>query len=92
MARGEYVRLLLHLRGRSRRNLIGFSVPRALPEGRRIYGRRLANVEPVFGNIRAHKRMDRFTLRGRAKVNVQWMLYCLVHNMEKIGKYGAGWN
>lgn len=62
------------------------------PEGRRIYGRRLANVEPVFGNIRVQKRLDRFTLRGRAKVNVQWMLYCLVHNMEKIGKYGAGWN
>lgn len=62
------------------------------PEGRRIYGRRMANVEPVFGNIRAQKRLDRFTLRGRGKVNIQWTLYCLLHNIEKIGKYGVGWN
>jgi transposase len=58
------------------------------PEGRKIYGQRLANVEPVFANIRAHKRLDRFTLRGRLKVNVQWMLYCLVHNIEKILNFG----
>ena len=32
--------------------------------------------------------MDRFTLRGRIKVNIQWMLYCLVHNIEKIGNFG----
>ena len=55
---------------------------------RAIYGRRLANVEPVFANIRAQKRMDRFTLRGRQKVNVQWTLFCLVHNIEKIQNYG----
>lgn len=59
------------------------------PEGRRIYGRRLANVEPVFANLREQKRMDRFTLRGRNKVNLQWRLYCLVHNIEKIVHYGA---
>jgi len=59
-------------------------------EGRRIYSMRLANVEPVFGNIRAQKGMDRFTLRGRAKVNIQWRLYCIVHNIEKIAGYG--WN
>jgi len=58
------------------------------PEGRAIYGRRLANVEPVFGNIRAQKQMDRFTLRGRAKVNIQWTLFCLVHNIEKIANFG----
>jgi IS5 family transposase len=59
-------------------------------EGRRIYSRRLGNVEPVFANIRAQKGMDRFTLRGWQKVNVQWKLYCLVHNLEKLGGYG--WN
>lgn len=62
------------------------------PEGRRIYGRRLANVEPVFGNIRSQKGLDRFTLRGQPKVNIQWTLYCLLHNIEKIGNYGVGWN
>jgi transposase len=58
------------------------------PEGRKIYGQRLANVEPVFGNIREQKRMDRFTLRGRRKVNIQWTLFCLVHNIEKISHFG----
>ena len=45
-------------------------------------------AEPVFANIRTNKRLDRFTLRGKIKVNIQWLLYCLVHNMEKILNYG----
>jgi hypothetical protein len=61
-------------------------------EGRQIYGRRLAIVEPVFANLRAQKGMNRFTLRGRSKVNIQWKLYCIVQNLEKIGKYGNLWN
>jgi hypothetical protein len=60
-------------------------------EGRRMYSRRLGIVEPVFANIRAQKRMDRFTLRGRAKVNIQWMLYCLVHNIGKIVNFGESY-
>jgi hypothetical protein len=51
---------------------------------RALYGRRLAIVEPVFANLRSNKRLDRFTYRGRAKVGVQWLLYCLVHNLEKL--------
>ena len=50
-------------------------------EGRLIYSKRLGIVEPVFGNIRACKTMDRFTLLGQVKVNIQWMLYCLVDNI-----------
>lgn len=57
--------------------------------GRKMYGKRLAIVEPVFGNIRAQKELDRFTLRGRPKVNIQWRLYCLVHNIEKILHFGT---
>lgn len=59
------------------------------PEGRKTYSQRLRIVEPVFGNIRAQKRLDRFTLRGRRKVNIQWRLYCLVHNIEKILHFGT---
>ena len=58
-------------------------------KGRKIYPQRMAIVEPVFANIRAQKRMDRFTLRGKIKVNIQWMLYCMVHNIEKIVNYAA---
>jgi transposase len=56
--------------------------------GRKIYNRRMAIVEPVFGNIRFLKRLDRFTLRGKIKVNIQWLLYCMVHNIEKVTNYG----
>jgi hypothetical protein len=54
------------------------------PQGRALYSRRIATVEPVFANIRRHKRMSRFTLRGKSKVAAQWQLYCLVHNIDKI--------
>lgn len=59
------------------------------PLGRLIYGKRIGNVEPVFGNLRYNKKLDRFTYRGKTKVNVQWLLFCLVHNLEKIAHYGV---
>ena len=57
---------------------------------RKIYLRRAAIVEPVFANIRSQKKLDRFTLRGKLKVNIQWLLYCMVHNIEKIANFGYG--
>ena len=60
------------------------------PEGRARYGRRFATVEPVFGNLRYNKGLDRFTLRGRTKVDAQWKLFCLVHNIEKLAHHGYG--
>ena len=51
--------------------------------GRELYGRRLGTVEPVFANIQ-NKGMRRFTLRSRRKVNAQWQLFAMVHNIEKI--------
>jgi IS5 family transposase len=58
--------------------------------GRKIYPHRIRIVEPVFANIRTQKRLDRFTLRGKIKVNIQWLLYCMVHNIEKIVNFGLG--
>lgn len=58
--------------------------------GREMITRRFATVEPVFGNIRGNKRLDRFTLRGRSKVDGQWKLYCLMHNIEKLAHHGYG--
>jgi hypothetical protein len=59
------------------------------PEAREIYGQRLAIVEPVFGNLRSQKRLDHVTLWGKIKVNIHWMLYCIVPNMEKLLHYGG---
>ena len=58
--------------------------------GKQMITRRFATVEPVFGNIRHNKRLNRFTLRGQRKVEGQWKLYCLVHNIEKLAKAGYG--
>lgn len=58
--------------------------------GRKLYGARMATVEPVFGNLRHNKRLDRFTLRTRTKVDTQWQLYCMVHNIEKLAHHGYG--
>jgi transposase len=58
------------------------------PQGQALYSRRIATVEPVFANIRHNKRLNRFTVRGRAKVSTQWQLYCLVHNIEKLAHHG----
>jgi transposase len=56
--------------------------------GREMITRRFATVEPVFGNLRGNKRLHRFTLRGKAKVDGQWKLYCMMHNIEKLANHG----
>ncbi|MEO8035523.1 MAG: IS1182 family transposase [Acidobacteriota bacterium] len=58
------------------------------PDGREQYAQRFGTVEPVFANLRHNKGLDRFTLRGRAKVDGQWKLFCLVHNIEKLAHHG----
>ena len=60
-------------------------------KGRETYCQRIAIVEPVFANVRTHKRMNRFTLRGKIKVTIQWLLYCMIHNIEKIVHYGVNY-
>ena len=58
------------------------------PEGKLIYSHRMSVVEPVFGNIGTNKGLNRFSLRSKIKVQGQWRLYCMVHNIEKIMNYG----
>jgi len=51
---------------------------------------RLCSAEPVFANIRNALGLARFTLRGKRKVDTQWKLYCIVHNLLKIHRFGPG--
>jgi transposase len=60
------------------------------PKGRHLYSQRIGTVEPVFANIRHNKRLARLNHRGRSKVNTQWNLYCMVHNIEKLSKTNLG--
>jgi len=57
-------------------------------EGRRIYSKRMWTIEPVFGNICSNKKLSKSNLRGKTKVNGQWLMYCMIHNLEKLWKYG----
>jgi transposase len=47
------------------------------------YARRIQISEPVNANIKYCKGLNRFTLRSKGKVNGQWLLFCLVHNLGK---------
>ena len=58
------------------------------PQGKQIYSHRMSVVEPVFGNIGTNKKLNRFSLRGKDKVQGQWYLFCLIHNLEKLNNYG----
>lgn len=44
-------------------------------------------VEPVFGNFGTDKRLGRVGLRGKDKVQDKWQLYCMLHNIVKLGRY-----
>ena len=57
-------------------------------QGRKMYSRRMWTIEPVFGNITSNKGANRLHLRGKTKVTCQWMMHCIVHNIEKLWRYG----
>lgn len=52
--------------------------------GRAIYARRKAIVEPVFGQIKQRQGFRRFLLRGIQKVQGEWALVCMTHNVLKL--------
>ncbi len=57
-------------------------------KGKAIYGHRMSVVEPVFANITHNRGLKRFSLRGKTKVQGQWKLFCMIHNIEKLKNYG----
>jgi hypothetical protein len=59
--------------------------------GRYIYSQRLGTVEPVFGHITEAIGIKRFSHRGKRKVDGQWKLLMMLHNMLKIHRYGWAW-
>jgi hypothetical protein len=52
--------------------------------GRRIYAMRKAIAEPVFGQIKQVRGFRQFLLRGVEKVQMEWALVCLTHNVLKL--------
>ena len=54
------------------------------PEGRAVYARRKAIVEPVFGQIKAARGFRRFSFRGLKATKAEWSLVCACHNLLKL--------
>jgi transposase len=52
--------------------------------GRAIYAARKAIVEPVFGQIKQARGFRQFLLRGLEKVQGEWALVCMAHNILKL--------
>jgi transposase len=57
--------------------------------GHAVYALRKAIVAPVFGQIKGARGLRRFSVRGLAKVQAEWALICLTHNLLKL--FRAGW-
>ena len=57
------------------------------PEGRYIYSRRMGIIEPVFANICNTIGLNYFSVRGKVKVDIQWKLFSMVHNIGKLFRF-----
>jgi hypothetical protein len=53
-------------------------------EGKELYARRKKTVEPVYGQIKYNRRIDRFMRRGRAAAQSEWRLVAATHNLLKL--------
>jgi hypothetical protein len=58
--------------------------------GAAIYSRRKTVVEPVFGQIKEARGFRRFLLRGLGKVQGEWAMICLTHNIMKLHRLCYG--
>lgn len=52
--------------------------------GKAVYAERKCVVEPVFGQIKQARGFRQFLLRGLKKVQGEWALVCMTHNILKV--------
>jgi hypothetical protein len=52
--------------------------------GGRLYRKRQGMIEPVFGQIKFNRRIDRFQRRGRSAARSEWRLAAATHNLLKL--------
>ena len=52
--------------------------------GRQLYAKRKITVEPVYGQIKHNRHIDRFMRRGRAAAQSEWRLIAATHNLLKL--------
>ena len=62
----------------------------ASEEGKKLYGQRMRIIEPVFGQTKHNRRVDRFQRRGLAACRAEWKLITATHNLLKLWRHGPG--
>ena len=55
--------------------------------GRKLYAQRKITVEPVYGQIKYNRHIDRFMRRGRAAAQSEWRLVAATHNILKLHRH-----
>ncbi|HHE40632.1 MAG TPA: IS1182 family transposase, partial [Candidatus Cloacimonetes bacterium] len=58
-------------------------------DGKKIYQRRMSTVEPLHGDMQKNRGFTQFVLRGLEKVNIEYNLLAIAHNIRKIILHGA---
>jgi hypothetical protein len=61
----------------------------ASDEGRAVYRRRKAIVEPVIGWIKHVLGFRQFSVRGEAQARGEWTLVCLAVNLKRLHRLQA---
>jgi transposase len=56
--------------------------------GKAVYAARKCVVEPVFGQIKQARGFRQFLLRGKKKVEGEWSLVCMTHNILRLYAFG----
>src|SRR3954447_15802795 len=59
----------------------------ATEHGGGLYRQRQPMIEPVFGQTKHNRRIDRFQRRGRAAVRAEWRLITATHNLLKLHRH-----
>lgn len=59
----------------------------ATERGGELYSKRMPMIEPVFAQIKANRRIDRFERRGRAAARSEWRLIAATHNLLKLHRH-----
>jgi hypothetical protein len=81
-------------RGRPRKTRLGgpYDFMRrvlASERGGTLYSQRQWMVEPVFAQIKANRRIDRFKRRGLAAARSEWRLIAATHNLLKLHRHSV---
>ena len=53
-------------------------------EGRALYKKRAATIEPVFAQIKHNRKIRSLARRGMSAVDSEWKLICATHNLLKL--------